>query len=88
MALVEDMPQARLSRGQVGTVVEVVAPSVFEVEFCDNDGRTYAMETLREDQLLVLRYQPDGRLHHARQRGLWSWHVVTLNGLFVECGFG
>jgi hypothetical protein len=26
----------------VGTVVETLAPGLFEVEFCDNDGRTYA----------------------------------------------
>ena len=26
-----------LARGQVGTVVESLAPGVFEVEFCDND---------------------------------------------------
>jgi hypothetical protein len=58
VALTEDLPQRGLARGQVGTVVEALAPEVYEVEFCDNDGRTYASLALRADQLLVLRYQP------------------------------
>jgi Domain of unknown function (DUF4926) len=58
VALTQDLPARGLSRGQVGTVVECLAPDVFEVEFCDNDGRTYASLALRDDQLLVLHYQP------------------------------
>jgi hypothetical protein len=37
---------------------ELLAPGVFEVEFCDNDGRTYASLALRSDQLMVLHYRP------------------------------
>ena len=58
VALTEDLPGRGLRTGQVGTVVEVLAPDVFEVEFCDNDGRTYASLALRADQLLVLHYSP------------------------------
>lgn len=58
VALTEDLPEQHLRRGQVGTVVEELAPDVFEVEFNDNEGRTYAMLALRADQLLVLRYEP------------------------------
>ena len=58
VALTEDMPERGLGRGQVGTVVEALAPDVFEVEFNDDDGRTYALLALRADQLLVLRYRP------------------------------
>jgi hypothetical protein len=58
VALTEDLPQRGLSRGQVGTVVELLPPDAFEVEFCDNDGRTYASLALRADQLLVLHYRP------------------------------
>lgn len=58
VALTEDLPERGLSRGQVGTVVESLAPDVFEVEFCDNDGRTYASLGLRANQLLVLHYRP------------------------------
>jgi len=58
VALTEDLPERGLSRGQVGTVVETLAPDVFEVEFCDNDGRTYASLALPADKLLVLHYRP------------------------------
>jgi len=33
VALTEDLPRQKLHRGQVGTVVEILAPNVFEVEF-------------------------------------------------------
>ena len=58
VALAEDIPPRGLYRGQVGTVVELLAPDVFEVEFSDDDGRTYASLALRAEQLLVLHYQP------------------------------
>ena len=57
VALTEDLPAQGLYRGQVGTIVEDLAPDVFEVEFCDNDGRAYAMLPLRANQLMVLRYE-------------------------------
>ena len=58
VALTEDIPDRVLLRGQVGTVVESLGPGVFEVEFVDNDGRTYATLPLKSSQLLVLHYQP------------------------------
>ena len=58
VALTQDVPKRGLTRGQVGTVVESLAPDVFEVEFCDNEGRTYAELALRADQLMVLHYRP------------------------------
>lgn len=58
VALTDDLPERGLSRGQVGTAVESLGPDVFEVEFCDNDGRTYASLALRADQLMVLHYHP------------------------------
>ncbi len=57
VALLEDLPSRGLVRGQVGTVVESLAPDVFEVEFSDNDGRTYASLALRPDQLMVPYHQ-------------------------------
>ena len=56
VALLEDLPSNRLLRGQVGTIVESLAPGVFEVEFSDDGGRTYAALALRTNQLLVLRH--------------------------------
>jgi hypothetical protein len=58
VALTEDILDRGLLRGQVGTVVESLGPGVFEVEFVDNDGRTYATVPLHTRQLLVLHYQP------------------------------
>jgi hypothetical protein len=58
VALTEDLSEHNLSQGQVGTVVEKFTPDVFEVEFSDNNGRTYAMLALRADQLMVLHYEP------------------------------
>lgn len=58
VALLEDLPIRGLQRGQVGTVVERLAPLVYEVEFSDDDGRTYASVALRADQLLQLHHAP------------------------------
>jgi hypothetical protein len=58
VALTEDIPGHKLTRGQVGTVVEHLAPDVFEVEFSDNEGKTFAELAVKGDQLLVLRYEP------------------------------
>ncbi|HEX9987233.1 MAG TPA: DUF4926 domain-containing protein [Chloroflexia bacterium] len=59
VALTEDLPERGLRRGQVGTVVEILAPDAFEVEFSDDEGRTYAMLALHDSMLMALRYQPD-----------------------------
>lgn len=58
IALTEDIPQKNLLRGQVGTVVEALAPGVYEVEFCDDNGRTFAMAAIQETQMMALRYRP------------------------------
>ena len=58
VALLEDLPQEGLARGQVGVVVGEWAPGVYEVEFCDNDGKTYAMVTLKAEQLMTLLHEP------------------------------
>jgi hypothetical protein len=58
VALIDDLPQESLARGQVGTVVEILAPGVFEVEFADDRGQTYAELAVPEQRLMVLRYEP------------------------------
>ncbi len=59
VALTIDLPEYNLWRGQVGTVVEILAGgTAFEVEFSDRDGRTYESLGLRPDQMMVLRYEP------------------------------
>lgn len=56
VALIEDLPELGLYRGQVGTIVEVYEPGVFEVEFSELNGRAYAIETLNTNQLMLLHY--------------------------------
>jgi hypothetical protein len=58
VALLEDIPEESLRRGQVGTIVEVLAPGVYEVEFSDDSGRTYASIAAGRDRLLALLHEP------------------------------
>lgn len=59
IALTIDLPEYNLWRGQVGTVVELLADNTaFEVEFSDRDGRTYESVGLRPDQIMVLHFEP------------------------------
>jgi hypothetical protein len=58
VALLVDMPERGLVRGQVGTVVERLDEGVFEVEFSDDEGRTYAELALNAIDLLVLHHRP------------------------------
>ena len=60
VALTEDMPEYKLHRGQVGTVVEVFnGGEAFEVEFADLNGRTYEMLAIEPSKLMVLQYEPE-----------------------------
>lgn len=59
VALTVDLPQYNLWRGQVGTVVEILAGgTAFEVEFSDRSGRTYESVGLHPEQIMVLRFEP------------------------------
>jgi hypothetical protein len=57
VALLNDIPDSDLLRGQVGTVVETLAPGVFEVEFSDDTGQSYATLALSANQLMRLHYE-------------------------------
>ncbi len=58
VALEKARPGAGLRRGQVGTIVEYLAPGVFMVEFANLNGEAYAFLTMREKDLLLLHHQP------------------------------
>jgi Domain of unknown function (DUF4926) len=59
VALTADLPEYNLWRGQVGTVVELLASgAAFEVEFSDREGRTYESIGLRPEQMMVLHFEP------------------------------
>jgi len=61
VAMRSNLPELGLYGGQVGTIVEEYEWGVFEVEFSDPSGRAYAIETLREKQLMVLYHHPIDR---------------------------
>jgi len=57
VAVTEDLSDRGLTRGQIGTVVEHLERDgdlAILVEFSDTEGRTYAIEALRPDQLMGL----------------------------------
>jgi len=58
VVLTEDLSEHNLQRGHVGTIVEVLAPGTYEVEFSDDDGTPYAVIPLKAHQLLKLRTMP------------------------------
>jgi hypothetical protein len=58
VALLNDVAARGLVRGQVGTIVEELAPGAWEVEFSDDEGRSYATLALRSEDLMPLRYAP------------------------------
>ena len=66
VALLEDHPAEGLAAGQVGTVVEVLAPGVFEVEFLDAEGRTVALTEFKREQLLALKHEPTATAVHEK----------------------
>jgi hypothetical protein len=55
VALLEDIPSYRLVRGEIGTVVEALEPGIYEVEFNDDAGQTYASVAVPINQLILLR---------------------------------
>ena len=67
VALTVDLPNENLWRGQVGTVVELLADGeAFEVEFSDSPaerlrhrtGRTYESLGLLPEQIMLLHFEP------------------------------
>jgi len=62
VALLRDLPERGLVRGQVGTVVEMLPPDAVEVEFCDNQGRAYATAALQAEDLVRLHRAPRERV--------------------------
>ena len=57
VALLKDLPEKKLCRGDVGTVVLVLSDSKAEVEFIDKKGRTSALAVLDNNDLIVLRLE-------------------------------
>lgn len=67
----EDLPEHGLQRGEEGTIVELLAPGVFLVEFSDENGRTYAMPEVKASQIdeVVYHHNPTLTAADAQQYG-------------------
>jgi hypothetical protein len=59
VAVMEDVPEHGLRRGEVGTVVERWKDGAYEVEFSDDSGEAYAFAALRSEQLMKLYFRKD-----------------------------
>ena len=55
VALTVDKPEYKLTRGEIGTVVECYPDDTHDVEFVAQDGFTYALVSLKGGELLPLR---------------------------------
>ena len=59
VALTENLQSEGLRRGEVGTVVEKWNDGVFEVEFSDDTGKTYAFAAVPTEKLMKLYFRKD-----------------------------
>ena len=57
VALLAADPAAGLAEGQVGTVVSVLSPAAYLVEFMDEDGYTIAVCQVARQALLHLKHE-------------------------------
>ncbi len=58
VALTEDIPAKKLIKGQVGTIVEQLAPDMYEVEFSDLGGKPYAIAAVPAAKFIRLIHEP------------------------------
>ena len=59
VALLANLPEQRLARGNVGTIVDELDDQTVLVEFSDDDGRPYAVAPCQRSELLTLHYVPE-----------------------------
>ena len=58
VALTQDVPEHNLKRGDIGTVVEILANGeVYEVEFSDDNGQMYKCLSFPASQLRVIPHE-------------------------------
>ncbi|MDT4952286.1 MAG: hypothetical protein QOJ02_424 [Acidobacteriota bacterium] len=59
VALLENLPEQDLRRGEVGTVVEKWKEDAFEIEFSDDTGEAYAFAAVPAEKLMKLYFRKD-----------------------------
>lgn len=57
VALLKAIPNEKLVKGQVGTIVEVLDEDVYEVEFADKQGKTITSLALKAEDLMLLHFE-------------------------------
>ncbi len=57
IALLTDIPEKKLIKGQVGTIVEYLYNNIYEVEFCNKQGETISVLPIDENSMLLLHYE-------------------------------
>lgn len=57
VALVQEIPEKDLKKGQVGTIVELLEPGVYEVEFSNKKGETKLTIGLPGEMLMRLHFE-------------------------------
>lgn len=56
VALLTDLPQKQLRKGQVGTIIDIESANIFKVEFVNQTGQTLAFAFVKAMDLLKLNY--------------------------------
>jgi hypothetical protein len=58
VVLTSELPDKKLRRGTLGTVLEVLDADTYLIEFADSQGVAYAFTTLKNSQLLKVWHEP------------------------------
>lgn len=57
VTLLKDIPAHNLTKDMIGTIVMIYQepdlPKAYEVEFCDDQGKTIALVTLKEHEIAL-----------------------------------
>jgi hypothetical protein len=56
VAILREVPEQKVLMGQVGTIVEILAEDIYEVEFTDQSGETIAEFAVHGRDLLLLHH--------------------------------
>ena len=62
VALLQNIPEENLSRGDIGTVLEVLDQGVYLLEYCDKNGKTIKTLEIKEDSLMKINYLLESEL--------------------------
>lgn len=57
IALLKDIPGEKLTKGQVGTIVEELDGETYEVEFADKKGKTITSLALKTHDMMLLHFE-------------------------------